>query len=333
MNTVDARKLDFSKLDVNRYLKWVLGEYEKLSQLKHLPQLKEERDRIEHLNWQRYYLSFQESNIETKPDKSYLNTEEQEKLDDINERIEFIGDAYIRLSAFSGYIETLRKSNGKALGDGMYGQYTKDDLLIINIPYGTIEIDFTIMVTEFFDHNKTEIHERYRKTGVSIKTFYERELNKRLSREFTYLDWLIEGNFPVNLNIDLTRLNFVDEMSELLTIKYIAELLENDKELNQLADSAFANVTIKPMKWNANKNAIGTLFGLLLKEGIITSSKTNIARFLAKYFPELSEATLTDNIGLKTKQTEGKVLYNKDVEKETGALIRLLKEQVERRKK
>ncbi|OWP84996.1 hypothetical protein BWK59_02520 [Flavobacterium davisii] len=68
------------------------------------------------------------------------------------------------------------------------------------------------------------------------------------------------------------------------------------------------------LKWNANKNSLGTIFGVLHDAGIIQGNKTELARELANMFNNLSETTLIDNIGLKTDKKNSKPKYDTKTE-------------------
>ena len=81
----------------------------------------------------------------------------------------------------------------------------------------------------------------------------------------------------------------------------------------------------KPLIWNAPKTAIGTLFGVLSKNGIIRGHKTDIVRGLTDIFGNLSENTLTDNINLKINEDEAKVKYDKKTKELTSKWIEYLK--------
>lgn len=86
-----------------------------------------------------------------------------------------------------------------------------------------------------------------------------------------------------------------------------------------------ANAQNRYLQWNAQKNIIGTLFGLMYKSGAIKGSKADLARAICAMFPNLSENTLMDNINLKIDEAESKTKYDTETEKMTADFITYLK--------
>lgn len=84
----------------------------------------------------------------------------------------------------------------------------------------------------------------------------------------------------------------------------------------------------KPLSWNAQKNIIGTLFGLLYKTGAIQGTKTDLIRGLSAMFSNLSENTLKDNIDLKENENEAKIKYDTRTEYLLENFLIYLKENI-----
>lgn len=70
--------------------------------------------------------------------------------------------------------------------------------------------------------------------------------------------------------------------------------------------------TKKALKWNGKLSAIGTLFGMLHEEGVITGSKMDVARALSAMFGNLKESSVHDNVKLKVNKFEAKTYYDKE---------------------
>ncbi|GIJ97823.1 hypothetical protein CAPN001_23920 [Capnocytophaga stomatis] len=84
----------------------------------------------------------------------------------------------------------------------------------------------------------------------------------------------------------------------------------------------------KTLSWNAQKNIIGTLFGLLYKVGAIQGTKTDLIRGLSAMFSNLSESTLKDNIDLKENENEAKIKYDTETEYLLGDFLAYLKDNI-----
>lgn len=78
------------------------------------------------------------------------------------------------------------------------------------------------------------------------------------------------------------------------------------------------------LKWNAQKNIIGTLFGLLHKNGAISGSRANVEKALCSMFPNLSISTIQDNIKLKVDPNKGNQ-YDTETENTLSDFIDYLK--------
>lgn len=80
-------------------------------------------------------------------------------------------------------------------------------------------------------------------------------------------------------------------------------------------DKVMREIVKKPLKWNADKQIIGTLFGVLKDAGIVEGTQKDIAKGLSGLFSNLSESTLLNNLKLKENTTENKVYYSKETER------------------
>ena len=92
-------------------------------------------------------------------------------------------------------------------------------------------------------------------------------------------------------------------------------------------------VTKKPLTWKANKNTIGTLFGILINSGIITGTKQDLSKGLCAMFSDLSESTILDNLNLKINSADKKILYDVQTETILKPWIDYLKNQKKKKEK
>lgn len=148
--------------------------------------------------------------------------------------------------------------------------------------------------------------------------------------EYKAINYLIDEKYKNHTGLfDKETDDFIynDEYNEL-----IYDLLQN--KINEISKTeiipigdTIRKVTKKPLTWNANKNTIGTLFGMLHSVGIIQGNKTDLVRGIGSLFSNLSEATLRDNINLTFKQSENKPLYDEETEKMLKEWVSFLVEQ------
>lgn len=152
--------------------------------------------------------------------------------------------------------------------------------------------------------------------------------------EFKSICYLIDEKYTHHVNI-------FDNLKDdhLYNREYndlIFDLLQN--KINEISkiepipiSDLIRTVTKKPLVWNANKNTIGTLFGVLYQNGIITGTNDNICKGLSALFSNLSETTLKDNLNLKINANDNKTLYDTATETLLKDWIQYLKNQKEKK--
>lgn len=145
-----------------------------------------------------------------------------------------------------------------------------------------------------------------------------------------YILDLIESAY--NENITQYIYNLLDEMvkihrkvlndpflDELFEAEYNAYIVDNiqDKitEISKLEPKDVKEVLqrpiSKPLKWNAKKQIIGTLFGELLNKGIIEGRSNDLIEFLNNMFPEINKNTLKKSVKHYYYEAENKTYYDK----------------------
>ena len=129
---------------------------------------------------------------------------------------------------------------------------------------------------------------------------------------------------------------FRDEYRAIIwdVLQYEIDLINNKKDVSireqteTEIQTAIKTAIKKPLQWNADKNTIGTLFGLLHEKKIIQGTKTDIVKVLATAFNNLSEKTLTDNVSLKINTAENKTKYDTDTVEKLSDWVNHLKTQL-----
>lgn len=154
------------------------------------------------------------------------------------------------------------------------------------------------------------------KRKLEIEFFIETLYNEmdRLNTNYDKICFLIDQQYKEHKGV------FDHEKSDFLYREQYSSLIFDilQKKINEISNTNFKKLrepvksTLKkPLIWNAQKNTIGTLFGLLSKNGFIQGNDTDIIRGLTDMFDNLSEHSLADNVGLKVKRSEAKTNYDK----------------------
>jgi hypothetical protein len=154
------------------------------------------------------------------------------------------------------------------------------------------------------------------KRKLEIEVYAEKIFNEseKLENDFEKICYLIDQQYNRHKGVfDHPKSDFLycQQYNELLYDIFQNKINEvsktNDLELRQQVKSSVR----KPLVWSAQKNSIGTLFGVLYKNGIIKGHKTDIVRGLSDMFDNLSSSSLTDNVNLKVNVNEAKSNYDK----------------------
>tara|TARA_R110001606_G_C15227324_1_gene634739 strand:- start:489 stop:950 length:462 start_codon:yes stop_codon:yes gene_type:complete len=136
----------------------------------------------------------------------------------------------------------------------------------------------------------------------------------KLKTEFQKICYLIDQQYIEHRKV------FDHPKSDLLYYKQYNNLIYDiiQNKINEISKTTIdtlrepiKSTVKKPLIWNAQKNTIGTLFGLLSNNGFIEGNKTDIVRGLTDMFDNLSASSLTDNINLKVNKSEAKTNYDK----------------------
>lgn len=132
------------------------------------------------------------------------------------------------------------------------------------------------------------------------------------------IEYLIDEQFKIHKGVVdepetdiIYRAEYNRIICELIN-KKIAEI--NKIPITELPEQ-IQNVINRGLSWNAQKNIIGTIFGLLYKANAIKGTKEDLSKGLCAMFPNLSISTIKDNLNLKINTSESKTLYDTETEK------------------
>lgn len=176
--------------------------------------------------------------------------------------------------------------------------------------------------------------EKSNKRSLEIEIYlleiYENADTLQKKSEYDAICYLIDEQFKIHKNIldepkadVIFRAQYNCIICELI-LKKIREI--NTLEIEDIRESIQKTVK-KPLTWNAQKNTIGTLFGMLLQNGIITGTLPDVSKGLTALFSNLSESTLMDNLNLKINSADNKTLYDTETETLLKDWIECLKNQ------
>ena len=153
-----------------------------------------------------------------------------------------------------------------------------------------------------------------------------KQANEKINKLHDAISFLIDKQFEYHVNVlSEQKADFVfsneynDFIFDALQI-HINELAKIETQPIQ----DFSNKLRKKLVWKPKKNILGTLFGLMVNEGIIKGSKTDVARALNSMFG-IPESTILDNMSLKNYKAENKIKHDKETIKLTHDFIRYLK--------
>ena len=162
---------------------------------------------------------------------------------------------------------------------------------------------------------------------VFIYSIYN-EMNK-LQDKYEKICFLIDQQYKEHTGIfDHEKSGFIfkEQYSGLIFDILQKKINEISKTSIEVLRNPVKSTIKKTLVWKAQKNTIGTLFGVLYKNGFIKGNKTDIVRGLTDMFDNLSKDSLIDNINLKKYEIENKIKHDKKT-------IELLSEWVKHLKK
>lgn len=154
--------------------------------------------------------------------------------------------------------------------------------------------------------------------------------NEIVESKNTYdaITYLIDEQFKIHKNvIDEPKIDIIYRteynriICELIN-KKIAEI--NKIPIMELPEQ-IQTVINKGLVWNAQKNIIGTFFGLLHNAKVIKGTKEDLSKGLCAMFPNLSIHTIKDNLNLKINHSESKTLYDTQTEILLSEFIKYVK--------
>jgi len=176
-----------------------------------------------------------------------------------------------------------------------------------------------------FDFEDFEDYMKTKQTSMFYNVWVEVSNKRKLEIEF-FIETLYDEMDKLNTNYDKIcflidqqyqehKGVFDHEKSDFLYREQYSSLIFDilQKRINEISNTNFKQLrepiksTVKkPLVWTAKKQTIGTLFGVLQKNGFIKGNNTDIVRGLTDMFDNLSASSLTDNVNLKVNKNEAK---------------------------
>jgi hypothetical protein len=137
----------------------------------------------------------------------------------------------------------------------------------------------------------------------------------------------------VTVHKNIFNNNFLDTIFEGEYNGYISDKLQD--EINKISKIEYEDIketltkrVKKPLKWNADKDTLGTLFALLYKAKIITGSKADLNRTLTTIFSNLKYDSIKKNLELSKSEKEAKIYHDTETIELVYNWIEYLKNQL-----
>ncbi len=155
-------------------------------------------------------------------------------------------------------------------------------------------------------------------------TLNEKDTNKAIN-------YLIDQQFTYHIGIfdnEANDLKYRNEYNNFIYDLLQLKINEISKMIIEPIQETINKLIRKPLIWNADKDTIGTLFGLLYKAKIITGTKADLNRSLTAIFNNLSDTTLKKNLELSSSVKEGKTYHDTETVELVKNWIEYLKKQL-----
>lgn len=146
---------------------------------------------------------------------------------------------------------------------------------------------------------------------------YTLERLKKLEdlKETEKVDFLINEMFKVHVNIlDEPKADFVfrNEINALIFKVFETKLKELSKIEVMEFNEQMSKAVNRSLSWNAQKNIIGTLFGVLHEAKAIKGTKADMIKAICAMFPNLKESTIKDGVNFRVYKAENKYYYSRE---------------------
>lgn len=166
--------------------------------------------------------------------------------------------------------------------------------------------------------NSFESYKNYLMVEIYIDNLIETANKASKDNHETFIYLLLDE--VAKIHKDVLKDRFLDTIFEGEYNNYIADKLQEkidevSKSKYKPIDEQLRELISKPLTWNANKNTIGTLFGLLKDKGIVTGTAKDISKALSGMFANLSETTLMDNVNLSVNTSQQSNKYDTETER------------------
>ncbi len=160
------------------------------------------------------------------------------------------------------------------------------------------------------------------------------DILKKTGNTYTAICYLIDERFKWHGNIFNNKIEnyfFSEECTH-----FVFDVLQlKEVELSKLERPPLEDFTLptkKPITWNSKKKILGTLFGVLQQNGVISGTTTDIAKALAVLFEGESSTTLQKSIYLNpiTDMETTKVFHDEQTVKMLASWIKYCKDNLKK---
>jgi hypothetical protein len=305
MSDFNIKEVDFYNLDLEKYIDWLLMRYELFSTIQQVAYLDE---LIDDLHIRKYFASSHYLMTRTKSLPEQIEKAYNDKINHFETQKNKFKGLHIELIFFKSI------SIDKDFKDKKYTYFSRQELKEIKI--NTYWLNFWVVENkDYFNDLVEEINIKKNSSPLSDIAFYQKEKDRVISDfEFIYLPSIIEGQFIYNLDNESNALVFSSEIEKIKILIYLSEKIQGDSSKHPIT---------KPIKWNGNINALGTIFYALSEAKIIDTTTENIKRLLINCFTDSENKDLSKHyLDEIFKPSKGKL--NTGVLTEIAPLISVL---------
>tara|TARA_Y100000815_G_C13325118_1_gene493835 strand:+ start:1077 stop:2162 length:1086 start_codon:yes stop_codon:yes gene_type:complete len=241
MDITEAQKLDFSIIDIDKYLSWLKTEYSLLAQARYLPFYNDILNEfyLRKFRVETHYLLTRGKELPSKIATLYVN-----RIAHFDRLIKKLEDTPVKLIYFNSV------TGKKPIKGSKYVFFTSEQL-------EKVEIDITILNKWYKEYNETwkpefisDLDKDFKRFPLPKNIYYSQKINDLKGQDFKYLPRILEGNFIYNLNEFKECFEFFIEVNTIWQIHYLeTELLKLSSPSNTSNHSTA--LTLKPSFNNA----------------------------------------------------------------------------------
>ena len=372
-------EIDILKIRTKDFIEEILNTYELLSRVKDLQNLRRERDSlmaievdyaVDQLNnvnpnqklkyknrlnklLEGFFSEEELDQFKKNYDFDELNNEQIKRLKELITLVNDIDESRKHLSEFNkperDFVDYRDSLEGwvKEAFKRLKALISKKE----SIPVEPIVINYEVLKAELISNiqarnqfYKSKWHSEFSRFKAETKTFFELKLAETNPRFFPLFKSIAHGDFVPDLHKEKNLGLLSTTISQIQLYQFLKDLLDHPNRLKQFKNSKDF-VPIKPIVWNAGKEALGTLFADLKHNNIIKGTAEEIHDFILVNFVDaegdsFSKTTLEDNFRKSSKfkkqkdgTTKEETPWDKNVRNLGHELMQHLKTDTPKKKK